>query len=81
MTDHNRLLTSGWVLSLLAAGFVAVHLFLFHVLRQTNLAHRFLPSALLFVVLLLAAVKHVGLLAVLRRRVDTAFRRRQGMST
>ncbi len=40
MTEHNRLLTRGWVLSLLAATFVAVHLFLFHVLRHTNLAHQ-----------------------------------------
>jgi hypothetical protein len=73
--EHNRLLTRGWVLSLLAAGFVAIHLALFHVLRRTNLAHRFLPGALISVVILVAVAKHVGLLAILLRRLHSVFRK------
>jgi hypothetical protein len=72
--EPNRLLTRWWVLSLLAAGFVSVHLFLFHVLRHTDLARRFLPGAIVSIVLVVAVAKHVGLVAVLLRRVHSAFR-------
>jgi len=75
MTQHNRFLTRGWVLALLAAGFVTVHLFLFHVLRHTNLAHPFLPGALVAVAILVAVAKHVGLLTVLLRRFHSVFRK------
>ena len=75
MMGHNRLLPRGWMLSLLAAGFVAFHLFLFHVLRHTNLAHRFLSGALVSVVIAVAVAKHLGLLAVLLRRLHLVFRK------
>lgn len=75
MTEQNRRLTRAWVLVLLAAGFVAFHLFLFHVLRHTNLAHRFLPGAIFSVVIVLAVAKHVGLFTVLLRRLHSVFRK------
>lgn len=75
MTEHNRLLARGWLLALLAAGFVTIHLVLFHILRHANGAHALLPGAFVSVLLLLAVAKHVGLLAVLFRRLHSLFRR------
>ena len=74
MMEHKRLPAHGWLLSLLGVAFVAAHLFLFHMLRHRNPPHRLIPGALVFVVILLAVAKHVGLLAVLLRRVHSAFR-------
>ena len=75
--EHNRILARGWVLSLIVAAFVAVHLFLFHTLWRGNLSHRLVPGALVFVVVLVTVAKHVGLLALVVRRFQAVFRRRR----
>lgn len=75
MTEHNRLLARGWLLASLAAGFVTIHLVLFYMLRHTNGTHTLLPGAFVSVLLLLAVAKHVGLLALLFRRLHSLFRR------
>jgi hypothetical protein len=66
MTEHNRLLTRGWLLPFLVTAFVALHLFLLHMFWHGNLSHRLIPGALVSVVFLLAVAKHVDLLAVQR---------------
>jgi hypothetical protein len=73
--DHSRILTRSWLLSLLVAAFVAVHLFLFHMFWRRNLPHRHIPGTLIFVVVLVAVAKHMGLLALLLRRFRSIFRR------
>jgi len=75
--EHNRLPSRACLLSFFVAAFVAIHLFLFHRLWHGNLPHGLIPGALAFVVILLVAATHVGLLAVLVRRFHSVFGRRR----
>jgi galactitol-specific phosphotransferase system IIC component len=75
MTKHNRLATRGWLFSLLVATFVLAHVSLFHLLWHGNLSRRLIPGALVFLIFLVAAAKHAGLLALLARRFHATFRR------
>jgi hypothetical protein len=53
-------------------GLVGAHLVVFHILRHANAAHALIPGALISGVFILALVKHMGLLAVLFRRLRSA---------
>jgi len=77
MTEYNRLLARGPLLFLLAAAFVAVHLFLFRMFWHGNQSHQLIPGVLFSVVVLLAVGKHVGLLTILLRRFHSVFHRRR----
>ena len=77
MMEHSRLLTRGWALSLLVAGFLLFHLFLFLVWRHANPSPRLIPGALVSVAIVLAVAKHVGLFAVVLRRCRSMLRRQR----
>ena len=65
-----------WILAVVATGFVAGHLILFHALRHSGMSHVALPSAVVMGVVLLMIAKHLGLLAGLARLLHSRFRRR-----
>jgi hypothetical protein len=74
--EVHHLLSRPWMLAVVAIGFVAGHLVLFHILRHSRVSHISLPTALVVGMALLMIAKHLGVLAALVHSLRVRLRRR-----